>query len=121
MSQPCLACGYLLEESTALSNLTKADPEDGDISICLACGVLAVFEDGPLGLRRRLATPAEQDELREDPDIRRALAVRAARIGDSLLVPPAALCGKQGARFDGAAATGSCVFPPHESGPHSWS
>lgn len=82
--EPCQVCGYKHEADTIIGR-TPAMPKPGDVGVCLACGALAFYESSGLqGLRRRLATPAEIDQLRGDPKIRRVLATRAAQFGDRL-------------------------------------
>lgn len=81
----CPACGYLFDAATGLGDATE--PNDGAVSICIACGALGIFTHALGQLTVRPATPDELDALRANPLIRQALAVRARVIGDDLQPP----------------------------------
>lgn len=78
----CTGCGYRFDASTGLPG-TEGGPDEGSVSICLACGALGfyTFVDGKLTVRP--VTPAEHDELILDEDIRRALAVRSRVVAEA--------------------------------------
>lgn len=52
-------------------------PEDGDVSICAGCDLVAKFTVGPLGVSLRRTTAEENEEIRADPVTQRIL--RASR------------------------------------------
>ena len=83
--QACPSCGYKFDAATGLNGADR--PSEGAVSICLACGSLGIFTYVLGQLTVRAATPAEHDELIGDPFIRRALATRAATVGDDLRPP----------------------------------
>jgi hypothetical protein len=66
-SQPCLTCGYVTDAVTSVSD-EGARPKEGDVSFCLACGALAIFDDD---LRFRAATAEEAALLAKDSVIRK--------------------------------------------------
>lgn len=69
----CLRCGYRMDASSGINQ--DDAPEEGDVTVCLACGDLYAF-DAALRLR-----PVPQDELTALPeDVRRAIADALGRI-----------------------------------------
>lgn len=81
---PCWHCGYVIDASTNTAEDAPV-PAAGDVSMCLSCGALGFYATGPIGLLTvRPATVDEVDELRRDPQVRRALAARSRVVGDSL-------------------------------------
>lgn len=66
----CLSCGTRLNTTTSLFG--DAEPSDGDITICLKCGHIMVFEDE----RPRNPTDAEMHMFAGD---RRIIAAQKAR------------------------------------------
>lgn len=71
----CPSCGKVNDAQSSPDD-EEAVPEDGNLSMCLYCGDLSIFvtTDGVMGLRA--PTLAEYEELMEDPEIRRMLAIR---------------------------------------------
>jgi len=68
----CPHCGRTNQVADGPSPESK--PEPGDISICWRCGKVSVFaENGST----RLPTEEEAAEIQRDPEIRKALALRA--------------------------------------------
>lgn len=87
----CPACGYILEEATPVPGTASRPagapefrPDDGDVSVCLACGSLGVFQVSPLGVTVRAASPAEVDLFLADPEIVELLKIRARVVGADL-------------------------------------
>ncbi|MGH9060299.1 MAG: hypothetical protein ACRDZY_12410 [Acidimicrobiales bacterium] len=74
-----LACPHCEHPNNALAADDGADrPAQGDHSICSNCGLVSVFESGPLGMMvLRRPTPPEQDQIAGDPEVKAAM-VRAA-------------------------------------------
>jgi hypothetical protein len=67
-----LACGQQQELATPVEVGQSVRPVNGDYSICLACGNLAIFDDlSPIGLRPLV--DLERLEAIQDPDIQHAL------------------------------------------------
>jgi len=66
----CPYCGVV---TNGIANMTDTDlPEDGDVSICMDCGILAVVSTtAPTGLRR--PTADERSTFLRDPDIQKLL------------------------------------------------
>ena len=64
----CPRCGKEMDASLAITNDHRPDP--GDVSICLYCAGVSLYDDG---LRLRLPTAAESLELRADPRIQKAI------------------------------------------------
>src|SRR4051812_16227606 len=54
---PCPNCGHVLDAATSESALP---PEPGDITVCVGCSTILVFEDG---MKLALPSPALLDEL----------------------------------------------------------
>ena len=80
--QACPSCGYKFDAATGLRDAKT--PDEGAVSICLACGALGIFTYVLGRLTVRATTPAEHDELILDPFIRQALATRSRTVGDDL-------------------------------------
>jgi ribosomal protein L37E len=78
--QRCAACGYRFEYTTA-AQLGQTRPTEGCVSVCAACGHLAVFG---ADLRLREPTPAERADMETNPLILKAQIYRASIIGDRL-------------------------------------
>lgn len=55
---PCPACGYVIDAATLLT-YGDARPAAGDLSLCLDCGALLVFDGPDVGSIRRI-TPDEE-------------------------------------------------------------
>jgi hypothetical protein len=66
----CLGCGTLLDTATSL--FEDAIPNDGDVTICIKCGHIMVFENN----RPRNPTDVEMKDIAGNP---RILAVQKAR------------------------------------------
>lgn len=77
---PCPTCGYRADAHTAVGD-EDAVPKPGDVSLCIACGALAVYE--PVmgsALVLRLPTTEERDEfLANDLIVKAMLAQREGR------------------------------------------
>lgn len=72
---PCQRCGYRFDATTCTTDAALL-PADGDLSICLACGELAIFAEGPDGLTLRPATADERADALCDDSIVRVLLAR---------------------------------------------
>jgi hypothetical protein len=68
---PCLSCGKPLDGATCVGR--DAAPDPGDITICIYCGHIMVFDDN-LKLRE-----LSDEEVREVAGDGRVLAVQRAR------------------------------------------
>lgn len=69
----CAKCGYGMDATT--SAYGKGRPSEGDVSMCLNCGALAVFNKD---LTLRQPTKEEQDSLNLNPSIIKAQITRAS-------------------------------------------
>jgi len=67
---PCPSCGVLLEAAT--STFEEATPSDGDITICIKCGHIMMFENN----QPRDLTDAEMRMIAGD---RRIIAAQKVR------------------------------------------
>jgi hypothetical protein len=63
----CLKCRKLLDRASH----PEAEPEPGDLSICIECGHVMVFDDG---LRFRAPTPEESMRIATDERVRQMRA-----------------------------------------------
>jgi hypothetical protein len=66
----CTACGYCFNAAASLND-AAARPTVGDVSICIACGQVALFVQG---LLLDAIPPEELDSFFTDPEARRTLA-----------------------------------------------
>jgi hypothetical protein len=66
----CPWCGF---ENEAMANMTGTErPTDGDVTMCMECGILGVVDTAsPTGLRK--PNPIERAEFLRDPDIKKML------------------------------------------------
>jgi ribosomal protein L40E len=69
----CFKCGYKMAATKHAGN-DHARPREGDISMCLHCGALMIFEPD---LTMRPPTSAETDELKLHPEVIQAAILRA--------------------------------------------
>jgi hypothetical protein len=79
---PCWSCGYTHDATSALDG-DNAIPEPGDVSVCLACGEVAIFAVimGRLGTRE--PTRAEREDANHNRGVVTArLIQREARERD---------------------------------------
>jgi hypothetical protein len=60
----CLRCGHACDAATPLDSNHK--PGTGDVTVCIACGHVMVFDDE---LRLRDATADEQRQIAGDPRV----------------------------------------------------
>ena len=74
--QKCLWCDRPLDAATDIEQEGNV-PEEGDLSICLYCGNLAIYTAGEAGLVLRHPTVPERAEALADPQVRSALVHRA--------------------------------------------
>ena len=77
---PCPGCNDPIEFATGVS-MGSPGPEPGDATVCVGCGVMAIFKDD---MQLRLATEEDLTDLDEHTKrmLRRAHAVVAARNRD---------------------------------------
>lgn len=71
----CPRCAAPLLASSGLT--TDKPPFDGAVAICGECRGVGVFVVGPLGVTIRVPTAAEEEAIRADPLVRRALGALA--------------------------------------------
>ena len=67
----CMACGYA-HDAASIVGAKDHQPRPGDMSVCLNCGHLAVFDDQ---LRLRALTADEVSETQHDRRVFEAVAV----------------------------------------------
>lgn len=77
--QPCWKCGYKMDRSTEA--LGDHKPEKGDISMCISCGALAIFN---ADLTMRKPTQLEEVEIAHHPVVTQLQIYRASNVGDKL-------------------------------------
>lgn len=70
-SYSCPHCGAVHTEQTCANFRERAEPDDGDISICFSCGDVSIFDVANHVLRR--CTVQEQMELDRDAGIQNML------------------------------------------------
>lgn len=75
----CYHCGYVMIECTGVK--TNYAPSPGDVSICAACGAIAVFNSD---LTMREPTQDERERIERDPLVTEAQIARADIIGDKI-------------------------------------
>lgn len=80
--QLCLACGDVLQATSEVTTSKARMPEPGNLSICLRCGHVAIFDKD---LKLRNPTPEEQRKIDNDPRMPRIQRHRAAVMAG---VPP---------------------------------
>jgi DNA-directed RNA polymerase subunit RPC12/RpoP len=78
---PCYRCGKELDAASDTVQQGNV-PEEGDYSMCLYCGALAVFENSETGLVLRRPTYEEFKEIAQDPDVRKAIQARMLTFGN---------------------------------------
>jgi hypothetical protein len=66
----CRQCGKYLDRSMCPYDESLV-PGDGDLSICISCGLISVYTETGL---LRAPTPDELTEALADPDVQRVLA-----------------------------------------------
>lgn len=67
-AQPCPACGHKLDAASSVDH--DARPRRGDISVCIMCASVLIFERKG---RLRLATKHEAAECMDDPRVNAAV------------------------------------------------
>lgn len=78
----CPFCRAVHEAATCVTG--KAAPEDGDATLCIRCGNVAIFDEAePFGLR--MPTRRESRALLRDRNVQRLVA--AFRVGQVLRAP----------------------------------
>ena len=77
----CWRCGYRMDAASAFDASDPRPAREGDPSVCLRCGAVAVFT---AGLELRKMTPREVSELDGDTKRDLAAAVLAQRSADPL-------------------------------------
>lgn len=71
--QCCLACAKPITRATgARRGEPEVAPEPGDVSICLKCSAIAVYDEE---LILRAPTEDEESVISRDPDVVRALQI----------------------------------------------
>jgi hypothetical protein len=73
----CLSCGYVFDSASGLEDAQGKKPHDGDVSVCIRCGELAIFTadvEGEVATGLRYPTTEEMDELMSNEAIVRARA-----------------------------------------------
>jgi len=76
----CPKCGYLLDTSTSVFDDCTV-PKAGDVSLCLACGEISVFNKD---LTLRVPTKTESEHILHNPQVLEAQLVRAEIVGDKI-------------------------------------
>lgn len=68
----CPYCGYEFDAATSLSGNKNATPAPGDITICIACASIMMFEDYP---DVRKLTEEEYECAMDEPRLKRAVEI----------------------------------------------
>lgn len=80
----CPFCRHTLDAATAGPSNPDAVPKPGDVTVCIECGAVLLFDDG---LKVRGPTPEELVEILQDRSavamIRTIATFRAKRLGQS--------------------------------------
>jgi NAD-dependent SIR2 family protein deacetylase len=79
----CPKCGYKMDRTTGA--FEDAQPMEGDISMCLACGSPAIFRKD---LTIRIPTEEEALDLAVNPEVIQFQITRAHVVGDKILKTP---------------------------------
>ena len=66
----CPHCGALMDGMAAMNH--EHLPEDGNVAICLYCGLVSVVDLSVAGLLR-IPFPWEREEILRDPDVQQML------------------------------------------------
>lgn len=75
----CPTCGYRMDAHSAVGT-EDATPTDGNLSVCIACGSLAIYASVLGTLTLRQPTAEEREEALQDPTLLAAMfAQRQAR------------------------------------------
>jgi hypothetical protein len=73
----CPFCDYEMDHSASIGE-ESAPPSAGDVSICINCSAVTLYEEDGDGLRLRAFTSQEEaDAVLSDPEVQKA--VRAVR------------------------------------------
>jgi hypothetical protein len=68
----CPTCGTKVNDATVVFHgASKASPAPGDVTVCIYCAAVSIFDD-ELCLRR--PTPDEQREIARDPRVQKTVA-----------------------------------------------
>lgn len=81
----CVSCGHQLDSALDASDGDNT-PSDGAVSVCIACGGIAIFasqDDGTFQLRG-LSPQERMSLIAQSPDLRRLLAIRARIMGETI-------------------------------------
>lgn len=79
MRPTCVACGHSVEAATMLGSGGDL-PNDGDVSVCLYCGHVAIFTGQ--GVEIREPTDEEREYIESNAEVQAAVAlVAVARDG----------------------------------------
>lgn len=70
---PCPTCGYRSDAHAAVGTTGPLQPKAGDVTLCLQCGQLLLFELDMVGLRFRLPTVLELVDLRQNSTVEQLL------------------------------------------------
>jgi hypothetical protein len=71
---PCPTCGYRMTEHSAVGGDGPRLPKAGDASVCIRCGQVLLYVNDMVGLRFRLPTAPELEELLDEDRIAQVLA-----------------------------------------------
>jgi DNA-directed RNA polymerase subunit RPC12/RpoP len=72
----CPYCGHQVDSASSLTTPTPPEPED--VSICIQCGSLMIYDQS---MRLRRTTDDELKELMEYPDVLRTLRAWRETVG----------------------------------------
>jgi hypothetical protein len=71
---PCPTCGYQMTEHSAVGGDGPRIPKAGDASACIRCGQVLLYVLDMVGLRFRLPTQPELEQLLEEQRIAQVLS-----------------------------------------------
>lgn len=77
----CPECGYVIDSTSEAYNYGGARPQSGDISMCLSCGYLSVFNED---LTRRRPTKEEAESIQRAPEVKKAQRARDMVVGNKI-------------------------------------
>lgn len=67
----CPDCGYEVDSAAEIGGDGDAQPEEGDLALCIRCAAMGIYylaDDGTLGLR--IPTIKEKVELSQNEEVR---------------------------------------------------
>jgi hypothetical protein len=77
----CARCGYACDAASGVGSAPSAIPAEGSVSLCIRCGLLAIFTGGADPVLRA-PTEQERRNIESDPELSRIRAALAQAIAE---------------------------------------